>query len=60
MLTQVQAKEWGKHGIRSNAICPGLIQSKFSKALWSNESFLIKLIKNCQLAEWPNLMKCQD
>ena len=25
MLTQVQAKEWGKHGIRSNAICPGSV-----------------------------------
>ena len=40
MLTQVQAKEWGKHGIRSNAICPGLIQTKFSKALWNNEVLL--------------------
>jgi dehydrogenase/reductase SDR family protein 4 len=40
MLTQVQAKEWGKHGIRSNAICPGLIQTKFSKALWENEALL--------------------
>jgi NAD(P)-dependent dehydrogenase (short-subunit alcohol dehydrogenase family) len=45
MLTQVQAKEWGKHGIRSNAICPGLIQTKFSEALWSNESILNKIEK---------------
>ena len=45
MLTQVQAKEWGKHGIRSNAICPGLIQTKFSKALWSNESLLNQINK---------------
>jgi len=28
MLTQNQAKEWGKDNIRSNAICPGLIQTK--------------------------------
>ena len=40
MLTQVQAKEWGKHGIRSNALCPGLIQTKFSKALWNNQVLL--------------------
>jgi NAD(P)-dependent dehydrogenase (short-subunit alcohol dehydrogenase family) len=40
MLTQNQAKEWGKDGIRSNAICPGLIQTKFSAALWSNEKLL--------------------
>jgi len=37
MLTKVQAKEWGKYGIRSNAICPGLIKTKFSSALWQNE-----------------------
>ena len=40
MLTQSQAKEWGADGIRSNAICPGLIQTKFSQALWKNEKIL--------------------
>ena len=40
MLTQVQAKEWGKYGIRANAICPGLIQTKLSAGLWKNESLL--------------------
>jgi len=40
MLTKVQAKEWGKYGIRSNAICPGLIKTKLSKALWENKSIL--------------------
>ena len=40
MLTKAQAKEWGKDGIRSNAICPGLIKTKFSQAIWSNEQFL--------------------
>ena len=37
MLSKNQAKEWGKHGIRVNAICPGLIKTKFSAALWQNE-----------------------
>jgi len=40
MLTQNQAKEWGGAKIRSNAICPGLIQTKFSSALWKNEAIL--------------------
>ena len=40
MLTQSQAKEWGKYNIRANAICPGLIQTKFSAALWQNEAIL--------------------
>jgi NAD(P)-dependent dehydrogenase (short-subunit alcohol dehydrogenase family) len=39
-LTKVMAKEWGSAGIRANAICPGLIKTKFSKALWSNEAIL--------------------
>lgn len=40
MLTQSQAKEWGVNNIRANAICPGLIQTKFSAALWQNEAIL--------------------
>lgn len=43
MLTKNQAKEWGQHGIRANAICPGLIKTKFSAALWTNEKLLNKL-----------------
>lgn len=37
MLTQNQAKEWGKFGIRANVVCPGLIKTKLSEGLWSNE-----------------------
>ncbi len=40
MLTKSQAKEWGRKGVRSNAICPGLIQTKFSEALWKDEQNL--------------------
>jgi NAD(P)-dependent dehydrogenase (short-subunit alcohol dehydrogenase family) len=50
MLTKVQAKEWGKDGIRVNAICPGLIKTKFSEALWSNEDLLKRLVKNLPIA----------
>lgn len=40
MLTKSQAKEWGRKDIRSNAICPGLIQTKLSEAIWKNEQVL--------------------
>ena len=39
-LTQVMAKEWGKDNIRANAICPGLIKTDFSSALWQDEKIL--------------------
>lgn len=45
MLTKNQAKEWGKYGIRANVICPGLIKTKFSAALWQNEKLVNKLEK---------------
>jgi len=36
MLTQVLAQEWGQYNIRVNAIAPGVVKTRFSKALWSN------------------------
>ncbi len=43
MLTKNQAKEWGKYGIRANVLCPGLIKTKFSAALWQNEKLVQKI-----------------
>ncbi|MEQ9423947.1 MAG: glucose 1-dehydrogenase [Cyclobacteriaceae bacterium] len=40
MMTKNQAKEWGKDGIRVNNICPGLVKTKFSSAIWQNEGLL--------------------
>jgi NAD(P)-dependent dehydrogenase (short-subunit alcohol dehydrogenase family) len=31
------AQDWGADGIRVNAICPGLIKTKFSEALWQDQ-----------------------
>ncbi len=50
MLTKVLAKEWGVDGIRVNAICPGLIKTKFSQALWKDEKILDRFTKNIPIS----------
>ena len=40
MLTKNQAKEWGRHGVRANVICPGLVKTKFSQGLWADEKLV--------------------
>lgn len=42
MLGQNQAAEWGPHNIRVNMICPGLVKTKLSAALWQDEATLEK------------------
>ncbi len=44
MLTKVLAKEWGVDNIRVNSICPGVIKTKLSEALTSNEHIANELI----------------
>lgn len=50
MLTKSQAKEWGRKNIRSNAICPGLIKTKFSQSIWSDDKTLNSFTNHIPLA----------
>lgn len=36
MLTRVMARELGRYNIRVNCICPGVIRTKLSEALWKD------------------------
>jgi NAD(P)-dependent dehydrogenase (short-subunit alcohol dehydrogenase family) len=35
-LARNLAAEFGPHGIRVNALCPGLVKTDFAKELWKN------------------------
>ncbi|NJL12828.1 MAG: glucose 1-dehydrogenase [Microscillaceae bacterium] len=48
-MTQVMARDWGRDGIRVNAICPGLVKTKMSEALWKNEGIYNMVLQNIPL-----------
>lgn len=56
-MTKVMAAEWGKNAIRANVVCPGLIQTKFSKALWQDEKTMRRFEKQLAL---PRIGQPQD
>jgi NAD(P)-dependent dehydrogenase (short-subunit alcohol dehydrogenase family) len=43
MMTRTWAVEFGRAGVRVNAIAPGLIQTDFSEFFWKNESHVKRL-----------------
>lgn len=49
-LSKVMAKEWGQYNVRVNTICPGLIQTKFSEALWTNEKIMKMMLHQLPLS----------
>ena len=39
MMTRSWAREFGPHGVRVNAIAPGLVQTDFSAFFWKDETY---------------------
>ena len=48
-MTQAMAQDWGSDNIRVNAICPGLIRTRFSEALWSDDDILQRFLQHTPL-----------
>jgi NAD(P)-dependent dehydrogenase (short-subunit alcohol dehydrogenase family) len=44
-LTQTLAMELGSDNIQVNAIAPGLVKTKFARAIWENEDILSEMIR---------------
>jgi len=56
-MTKVLAREWGADRIRANVICPGLIKTKFSEALTSNEKIVKQVLAKQAL---PGIAEPED
>lgn len=48
-LTKAMAQDWGRDNVRVNAICPGLIKTRFSEALWKDEAILGRFLDHIPL-----------
>ena len=52
MMTRSWAREFGKYGIRVNAIAPGLIQTDFSEYFWKDEGRRKQMRRAADRAGW--------
>ena len=55
MLTKGMATDWGKHGLRINAIAPGYIRTELNKALIEDEKFCAWLAARTPMARWGDV-----
>ncbi|WP_232826495.1 SDR family NAD(P)-dependent oxidoreductase [Lewinella sp. IMCC34183] len=49
MLGKSQAREWAVDNVRVNVICPGLVKTKLSRALWENEQLAEHFVQSIPL-----------
>ncbi|HTR14559.1 MAG TPA: glucose 1-dehydrogenase [Roseiarcus sp.] len=55
MLTKGMATDWGKHGLRVNAIAPGYFKTELNKALVEDEKFSAWLTGRTPMSRWGDV-----
>ncbi len=55
MLTKGMATDWGKHGLRVNAIAPGYFKTELNKALIEDEKFTSWLTGRTPMGRWGDV-----
>lgn len=55
MLTKGMATDWGRHGLRVNAIAPGYFKTELNKALVEDEKFTAWLVARTPMGRWGDV-----
>ncbi len=55
MLTKGMATDWGKYGLRANALAPGYFRTELNKALVEDEAFTAWLSARTPMGRWGDV-----
>jgi len=59
MLTKGMATDWGKHGLRVNAIAPGYFRTELNKALVADQGFNAWLVNRTPMRRWAEVSELE-
>ena len=57
MLTKGMATDWGKHGLRTNALAPGYFRTELNQALVDDDKFSAWLSARTPLGRWGDVQE---